>query len=87
MLLALALAAGDTASLILTAGATQSWFGGLDQPIAALTPLIYNNFFQSYANSQEDAWGATLVLLLMILVLNLVARLGFARRARAGEAS
>jgi len=84
ILLALSRAAGDTACLILTAGVSESYFQGLNKPIAALTPLIYNNFFQSYGNWQEDAWGAALVLLLMVLILNLVARLVFGRPARSG---
>jgi phosphate transport system permease protein len=85
VLLALSRAAGDTAALILTAGYSQVWFHGLNQPIAALTPLIFNNFSQVYGNWQEDAWGATLVLLLMILVLNLIARLVFGRKVGTAE--
>jgi phosphate transport system permease protein len=85
LLLAVSRAAGDTAALILTLGYSQQWFHGLNQPMAALTPLIFNNFSQVYGNWQEDAWGATLVLLLMILVLNLIARLVFGRKMGTAE--
>jgi phosphate transport system permease protein len=86
MLLALSRAAGDTAALILTIGYSSTWFKGLNQPIAALTPMIFNNFSQVYGNWQEDAWGATLVLLLLVLALNLIARLVFGRRGGTGLA-
>jgi phosphate transport system permease protein len=85
LLLALSRAAGDTAALILTIGYTNAWFQGPNQPIAALTPLIFNNFSQVYGNWQEDAWGATLVLLLLILVLNLIARVVFGRRVGSAD--
>ncbi|MCI4323695.1 MAG: phosphate ABC transporter permease subunit PstC [Thermoplasmata archaeon] len=75
ILLALSRAAGDTAALIATAGGSNFWFQGLDRPTAAITPFIFNNFSSSYSNLQEDAWGAALVLLLLMLVISLGARL------------
>jgi phosphate ABC transporter permease protein PstC/phosphate ABC transporter permease subunit PstA len=86
MLLALSRAAGDTAALFVTIGYSNTWFQGLNQPTSALAVVIFNNFSQVYGNWHEDAWGATLVLLVIILVLNLIARVGFGRRAGLGPA-
>jgi phosphate transport system permease protein len=75
-LLALGRAGGETAALVLTAGTSSYWFAGLHAPIAALGPLIYDNLTVAVApNWTEDAWGAALVLLLIMAALTLVARL------------
>jgi phosphate transport system permease protein len=84
VLLAMSRAAGDTAALIVTAGGSSFWFQGLNQPTEAITPFIFNNFASSYANLQEDAWGAALVLLLLMLAISLGARL--ATRATQSDA-
>jgi phosphate transport system permease protein len=75
MLLAASRAAGDTATLFLTAGGSSFWFQNLSTPTAALTPFIYNNFGSSYLNLQTDAWGAALVLLVLMLAISLGTRL------------
>lgn len=75
ILLGVSRASGDTAALLLTAGGSRYWFTNLNTQTAAMTPFIYLNFNSEYANLQTDAWGATLVLLLMVLVIGLAARL------------
>ncbi|MGA8302528.1 MAG: phosphate ABC transporter permease subunit PstC [Thermoplasmata archaeon] len=75
ILLAASRAAGDTAALIVTAGGSNYWFTNLNSQTAALTPFIYGNFSSAYSNLETDAWGATLVLLLIMLVVSLGARL------------
>jgi phosphate transport system permease protein len=75
ILLATSRAAGDTAALFLTAGNSYFWFQGWNQQTAAITPFIFSNFGSPYANLQTDAWGAALVLLLIMLAISLVARL------------
>ncbi|HEX2730289.1 MAG TPA: phosphate ABC transporter permease PstA [Polyangiaceae bacterium] len=73
--LALARAMGETAPLLFTALFSNYWFQGhIDQPIASLAVLIYN-----YASSPFDdlvglAWAASLVLVSLVLVTNLVAQ-------------
>jgi phosphate transport system permease protein len=75
VLLAASRAAGDTAVLFITAGGSRFWFTNLNSQTAAITPFIFENFNSGYSNLQTDAWGATLVLLLIMLVISLVARL------------
>ncbi len=74
-LLAAARAAGDTAILLVTAGGSILWFQGLNSQTAAITPFIFSNFQSEYTNLQTDAWGAALVLLIIMLAINLGARL------------
>jgi phosphate transport system permease protein len=84
-LLATARAGGETAALLMTATGFEYWPHGLGQRIGALPLLIYQNSQFPYANWQEAAWGATLVLLLIMLVISLVARITFRRTASALE--
>jgi len=75
-LLALGRAGGETAALVLTAGTSSYWFAGLHSPTAALAPFIYNALINTDApNYVTDAWGAALVLLLIMVVISLAARL------------
>jgi phosphate transport system permease protein len=74
-LLAASRAAGDTAAILLTAGGSSFWFTNLNQQTAALTPFIFANFLSGYANLREDAWGAALVLLGIMLLISLGTRL------------
>jgi phosphate transport system permease protein len=85
LLLAASRAAGDTATLLLTAGGSSFWFTNLNTETAAMTPFIFNNFGSNYANLQAAAWGAALVLLAIMLVIALAARLVVASRHDAGE--
>ena len=75
ILLAVARATGETAPLLFTA-ATSSYFAtSLFQPTASLTVLIYNYATSPYASWQAQAWGAALVLILIMLALNLFVKL------------
>ena len=74
-LLALGRAGGETAALVLTAGSSPYWFDGLNRPVAALGPLIYYDLTVASApNWTADAWGAALVLLLIMAGVSLAAR-------------
>jgi phosphate ABC transporter permease protein PstC/phosphate ABC transporter permease subunit PstA len=84
-LLGLSRAAGDTAALFVTAGSSLFWFQGLNQPVATLTPFIFDNFGSEYSNLQADAWGAALVLLLLMLAIGLIGRLAVRGRHPVGE--
>jgi phosphate transport system permease protein len=73
-LLAVARVMGETAPLILTAGISSLWYSGPFQPIASLTYYIFS-FATSGAPNQIDlAWGAALVLILMIMAINIAVR-------------
>ncbi len=79
VMLAVARAAGETAPLLFTALFSDYWlFHGakvdLMQPTASLAVLIYNFSGMPYENQIELAWTASLVLVSLVLVLNIVSR-------------
>jgi phosphate transport system permease protein len=76
ILLAVARATGETAPLLLTAATSNHYATSLfTQPTASLTVLIYNYGTSPYASWQAQAWGAALVLILIMLALNLFVKL------------
>jgi len=85
ILLAASRAMGDTATLLLTAGGSSFWFTNLTTQTAAITPFIFVNFGSSYENLRTDAWGAALVLLVIMLGISLVARLAVRSPVDAAE--
>jgi phosphate transport system permease protein len=86
ILLGVARAAGETAALVLTAGSSNYWFQGLNAPVAAMAPYIFTYFQTTYSNWQEDAWGAALVLLGLMLVVSMAARMAFRPRGSGADA-
>ncbi len=79
VILAVARAAGETAPLLFTALFSGYWLfqGGhveMMQPTASLAVLIYNFSGMPYENQIELAWTASLFLVFMVLVLNLISR-------------
>lgn len=79
VILAVARAAGETAPLLFTALFSNYWLiqgGKLEamQPTASLAVLIYNFSGMPFENQIELAWAASLVLVFIVLVLNLVSR-------------
>ena len=86
VMLAVARAAGETAPLLFTALFSSYWlFDGavphLMQPTASLAVLIYNFSGMPFENQIELAWAASLVLVLIVLVMNVISRLLGQRRA------
>jgi phosphate transport system permease protein len=75
ILLAVARAAGETAPLILTALGSTFFAKTLFQPTAALPLLIYEYGISPYADWHAVAWGAALVLVMIMLALNLSIKL------------
>ena len=75
-LLAAMRAGGETAALVMTAGTSTFWISNLRAQTPALAPFIYDalTVFPS-SNYTTDAWGAALVLLLIMAVVSLAARL------------
>jgi phosphate transport system permease protein len=79
VILAVARAAGETAPLLFTALFSNFWLfqGGnveLMEPTASLAVLIYNFSGMPFDNQIELAWAASLVLVVMVLILNIVSR-------------
>jgi len=81
VLLAIARAAGETAPLLFTAGETLKTNTNLSQFTNALPLQIYYDVTSPTTSVVERAWGAALTLVVMILLLNVTARL-IARRSR-----
>jgi phosphate transport system permease protein len=82
-LLAIARAAGETAPLIFTIGASKAtnWnvLGGTN---TSLSMQIYGNAKESFANAQERAWGAALTLIVLAFAFTFAARILTARLSR-----
>ena len=80
VVLAVARAAGETAPLLFTALFSDYWLQA-NEPTASLAVLIYNYSGMPFDNQIELAWTASLVLVLMVLVLNIISRV-IGRRKR-----
>ncbi len=81
ILLAIARAAGETAPLLFTAANTNTTTLNLGQFMNSLPVQIYNDVTSPTQSVVNRAWGAALTLVLLILILNLLARL-VSRRSR-----
>jgi len=75
-LLAVARAAGETAPLLFTVGAsrTTNWhaFSGAN---TALSTQIFRNAQLPFVGAQQRAWGAALTLIVLVVVLTILARI------------
>lgn len=80
ILLAVARAAGETAPLIFTAFVSNYPPSGLFQPTGSLPTIIYFLGLSDYSNWKTVAWGAALVLVAFMLVLNLSVKYVISRR-------
>jgi phosphate transport system permease protein len=77
--LSVARASGETAPLIFTALGNSWWNFRPNQPTASLTVQIYNDAMLAGDAPHQRAWGAALVLLLLVGALSVAARL-FSRK-------
>lgn len=75
VLLAVAGAAGESAPLLFTALFSSYYLTELMEPTASLSILIYNFSAMPFDNQIELAWAASLVLVLMVLAVNILARI------------
>jgi phosphate transport system permease protein len=82
VLLALARAAGETAPLLMTALGSQLSFSGLFSPVNTLTLFIFNAATSGNPPLVNQAWGASFVLLLIVLGINLAVKLTSKQRYR-----
>jgi phosphate transport system permease protein len=81
VLLAVARAAGETAPLLFTAASTHKTTSDLGAFMNSLPVQIYSDVTSPTASVVNRAWGAALTLVVLILLLNLIARL-VSRRSR-----
>jgi phosphate transport system permease protein len=79
-LLAIARGAGETAPLLFTATLANATSFNLNDRMNSLPAQIFNDVGQAQDRLVTRAWGAALTLVLMILILNVIARLA-ARRS------
>jgi len=75
VLLSLARVAGETAPLLFTAFGNRFWSEGWLQPSASLPVMIFTYAVSPYDDWHRQAWAAALVLLLLVLGSNVLARL------------
>ena len=78
-LLAVARAAGETAPLLFTIGASRQYNWSLSGPNTALSAQIFSNAQTGFPNAIDRAWGAALTLIVLVLLLSTIARMIAAR--------
>ncbi|MFC5648859.1 phosphate ABC transporter permease PstA [Paenibacillus solisilvae] len=74
IMLGVARVAGETAPLLLTAFGNHYWNTKLSEPIASLPAQIFEYAKSPYEDWIEKAWGAALVLIGFVLIINIAAR-------------
>jgi phosphate transport system permease protein len=75
IVLALSRIAGETAPLIMTILGTSLFFTGFTDPVDALPLRIWRLASQPYESAHEFGWGAALILILLVLVMNVGLRM------------
>jgi phosphate transport system permease protein len=75
VMLGVARVAGESAPLLFTALFSNYWLRSLSEPTASLSILIYNFSSMPFENQIELAWAASLVLVLIVLVFNVLSRI------------
>jgi phosphate transport system permease protein len=79
IMLDLARVAGETAPLLFTSFGNQFWSPGFDQPTATLPAMIFKYATSAYADWHRQAFAAGFVLLMLILTINVSARMILSR--------
>jgi phosphate transport system permease protein len=82
VLLALARITGETAPLLFTALNNQFFSLDMSGPIANLPVVIYNFAMSPYENWQSLAWGGSVLIALVVLGINIAARVAFADKVK-----
>jgi phosphate transport system permease protein len=84
-LLAIARISGETAPLLLTAFYSNYWSFSPTEPVASLPLTIFRNYNSPSEVLLEQAWGAAIVLIMIVLSLNVSVRLFMRRNANKGR--
>jgi phosphate transport system permease protein len=82
VLLAVARMIGETAPLLFTALNNQFFSTDMSQPMANLPVVIFNFAMSPYADWQQLAWGGAFLIALVVLAINIVARVVFRDKVR-----
>ncbi len=80
IILGIARIIGETAPLLFTSFSNNFWETNVFRPMATMTVVIFNYAMSPYENWQSIAWGASFVLTVFVLVLNLLSRFIFRGR-------
>jgi phosphate transport system permease protein len=80
VMLAIARIAGETAPLLFTAFGSEQLAHSPSEPTSTLTMKIYQYAISPYDDQVNQAWAGALILLIMILVFNIIARTTNRRR-------
>jgi phosphate transport system permease protein len=83
VLLAIARMIGETAPLLFTALNNQFFSLDMNQPMANLPVAIYNFAMSPYENWQSLAWGGAALIALIVLTINIIARVVFRDKVQA----
>jgi len=74
ILLGISRIAGETAPLLFTAYGNNFFSTNLFKPINSLPQIIYNYSMDSSPNSHITAWGASFILVSIILIINIISK-------------
>lgn len=75
VMLSIARIAGETAPLLFTAFGYQYFSAKMTQPMETLPHLIFKYAITPYKDWQDLAWGASCILLIWVLLLNILTKL------------
>jgi phosphate transport system permease protein len=81
ILLALARISGETAPLLFTALSNQFWSLDLSAPMANLPVTIFKFAMSPFADWQGLAWAGVFIITMVVLLLNIIARIVFRQSA------
>lgn len=76
VLLSIARVSGETAPLLFTSFNNQFW-SGANEPTASLTVQVFTYAISPFDDWRQKAWTGALVLLILVLAINLAAKLFF----------
>jgi len=79
ILLALARIMGETAPLLFTAFGNPNFASSIFEPISALPLIIFIYATSPYPDWHQKAWGAALVLMLLVLGINMIVKYKYKR--------
>jgi phosphate transport system permease protein len=82
VMLAVARAAGETAPVLFTALFSANWIHSIMEPTASLSVLIYNFAALPFDYHVKMAWSASLILVTLVTVTNVLAQLFFSPKHR-----
>ncbi|MDP2433561.1 MAG: phosphate ABC transporter permease PstA [Pseudomonadota bacterium] len=83
VLLAIARITGETAPLLFTALNNQFYSTDMSQPMGNLPVVIYQFAMSPYDNWVSLAWGGALLIALLVLAINIIARVLFRKKSSA----